>query len=276
MSVPPMDEAIDYSLLRRIVHAHSHNVLDPSRDYVFESRLAKVIRGAGMGSLGELVRQLGRGPHPELESAIADAMTINETSFFRDGRPFELLRNEILPELIEARREQRRLRLWSAACSTGQEAYSLAMLFREHFPSLANWQVQIEATDFSREVLARAQAGRYRACEVNRGLPARLLARYFEQDGDEWVVRPEIRALCRFQWANLMRTPLPVRGPFDVIFLRNVMLYFSPEARRTVLAQAHRMLAEDGVLILGSSEQPVEPSHWVPVISRGTTYFRRR
>jgi chemotaxis protein methyltransferase CheR len=271
-----MDESVDFALLRRIVHAKSHNVLDPSRDYVFESRLTRVIRGAGMSSLAELTTHLSHRRDPELESAVADAMTINETSFFRDGRPFDVLRKEILPELIEARGSVRHLRIWSAACSTGQEAYSLAMLVREQFPALANWQVQIEGTDFSREVLARAQAGRYRRCEISRGLPGRLLERYFDEDGEEWLIKPEIRDLCRFQWANLVSSPLPVHGPFDVIFLRNVMLYFSPEARGTVLAHAHRLLAKDGVLFLGSSEQPVDASRWTTVFSGGTSYFRRR
>jgi chemotaxis protein methyltransferase CheR len=276
LSTPPIDESVDFALLRRIVHARSHNVLDPSRDYVFEARLAGVIRGAGMSSLGELAAHLGRRRDPELECAIADAMTINETSFFRDRRPFEVLRKEILPELIEARSGTRSLRMWSAACSTGQEAYSLAMLVREHFPTLTNWRVQIEATDFSREVLSRAKSGRYRRCEISRGLPARLLARYFDEDGEEWVIKPEIRALCRFQWANLAISPLPVHGPFDVILLRNVMLYFSPEARSTVMGQAHRLLAKDGALFLGSSEQPVDASRWTAAFSGGTSYFRRR
>ncbi|HET6168758.1 MAG TPA: protein-glutamate O-methyltransferase CheR [Terracidiphilus sp.] len=275
MSATPIHESVDFALLRRVVHARSHNVLDPSRDYVFEARLAQVIRGAGMRSLAELAAHLRHRRDPDLECAVADAMTINETSFFRDGRPFDVLRKEIVPELIEARRDARCLRMWSAACSTGQEAYSLAMLMREHFPSLANWKVQIEGTDFSREVIGRAQAGRYRRCEISRGLPSRLLARYFEKQGEDWEVKPEIRAVCRFQWANLASSPLPVRGPFDVILLRNVMLYFSRETRSSVLAQAHRLLAKDGTLILGSSEQPVDGSQWTAVFSGGTSYFRR-
>jgi len=276
LSARLIDENVDFALLRRIVHARSHNVLDPSRDYVFEARLTGLIRGAGMSSLAELAAHLRRGQDAELECAVADAMTINETSFFRDGRPFDVLRKEILPELIEARRGTRCLRMWSAACSTGQEAYSLAMLVREHFPTLANWQVRIDGTDFSRAVLSRAKAGRYRRCEISRGLPARLLARYFDEDGEEWIIKPEIRALCRFQWADLVSSPLPVHGPFDVILLRNVMLYFSPEARATVMGQTHRLLARDGALFLGSSEQPVDTSRWTPVFSGGTSYFGRR
>ena len=276
MSMPQGESEVDFSFLRRIVRANSHNVLDPARDYVFAARLGPVIRAAGMASLSQLVEHLHRKRDPHLECAVADAMTINETSFFRDGRPFELLRMEILPRVIAARPKGRMLRMWSAACSTGQEPYSLAMLVREHFPSLSHSQVQIEATDYSRDVLSRAEAGRYEQIEVNRGLPVRLLTRYFDQDGEAWVVKPELRSLCRFKWANLVNAPLPVRGLFDVILLRNVLLYFAPQERRSVLAQVHGMLAQDGVLILGSSEQPVDAERWTPVLSGGTMYFCRR
>ncbi|HEY2857629.1 MAG TPA: protein-glutamate O-methyltransferase CheR [Terracidiphilus sp.] len=266
--------AVDYSFLRRIVHAHSNNVLDASRDSIFDARLAGLVRARGMSSLRELIESLRRARNSELELAVADAMTINETSFFRDGRPFELLRSDLLPKLIEARRPVRALRLWSAACATGQEPYSLAMLVRENFPHLTNWDMQIEGTDVCRPVLERARSGRYARMEVNRGLPARMLIRYFKQEGDDWVIKPELRAICRFQYANLCKPPLPVRERFDVIFLRNVMLYFAGDARRSVLAQIHRLLAPDGVLFLGSSEQPVDMSLWSANLVGGTCYFR--
>jgi chemotaxis protein methyltransferase CheR len=267
---------VDFSLLRKIVQAHSYNVLDPSRDYVFRARLAGIVRKRGMASLGELVEYLRAKRDPGLELEIADAMTINETSFFRDSRPFELLRLELLPKLIEARRSERALRLWSAACSTGQEAFSLAILLREHFPSLVNWQVRVEGTDICESVVKRAQAGRFQRIEVNRGLPARYLVQHFEQDGEEWVVKPRIRSLCNFQKVNLCRFPFPFRAKFDVIFLRNVMLYFDAESRRALLAEVHRMLAPDGVLFLGSSEQPADPSLWWAMLSGGTCHFRPR
>ena len=269
-------EPVDFSFLRRIVQAHSHNVLDPSRDYVFEARLAGIVRRHGMKSLAEFIEYLRSTGDPQLESAVADAMTINETSFFRDGRPFELLRTNLLPKLIEARRSIRALRMWSAGCSTGQETYSLAMLVREHFPLLASWKVRIEATDICEPVVRRADAGRYHRIEVNRGLPARLLVRYFDQDQDEWIVKPHVRSLCNFQRANLCKSPLPLRGKFDVIFLRNVMLYFAPETRRALLAEVHRLLAPDGVLLLGSTEQPADPSLWCAILAGGTCHFRPR
>jgi chemotaxis protein methyltransferase CheR len=235
---------VDFGFLRQIVFGLSQNVLDPSRDYLFETRLSKLLRNQGMAHLGELVHHLRYKKDPALERAVAEAMTINETSFFRDGRPFELLRTEMLPKLIEARRMSRTLRFWSAASSTGQEAYSLAMLIRENFSLL------------------------------NRGLPARNVVRYFDHVGEEWTVKPEIKQMCNFRKANLCVPPLPFTEKFDVVFLRNVMLYFSQDTRKTLLAEIHRLLAPDGVLFLGSSEQPADPTIWTPVLAGGTCHFK--
>lgn len=271
--------AVDYAYLRDLVFTLSQNVLDPSRDYLFETRLSKLLRNQGMTQLQELVLRLRSRRDPALERSIAEAMTINETSFFRDARPFELLRLEVLPKLIEARRHTRGLRFWSAACSTGQEAYSLAMLLLEHFPLLAGWHLQIEGTDISSEVVERALAGRYHRIEINRGLPARHVVRYFDHAGEDWIVKPEVRKMCHFRQANLCAPQLPfnrAEDRFDVIFLRNVMLYFSQETRRTLLAGIHRLLAPDGVLFLGSSEQPADPSIWTTVLAGGTCHFLPR
>ena len=271
--------AADYGYLRQLVFGLSQNVLDPSRDYLFETRLTKLLRNQGMTRLDELVRHLRVKRDPPLERAIAEAMTINETSFFRDTRPFELLRTELLPKLVEARRHARGLRYWSAACSSGQEGYSLAMLMQEHFPMLASWDLRIEGTDLCAEVVERAQAGRYNRIEINRGLPARFVVRYFDHVGEDWVVKPEVRKLCNFRQANLCAPTLPfcrITDRFDVIFLRNVMLYFSHETRKTLLAGIHRLLAPDGILFLGSSEQPADPSIWTSVLAGGTCYFKPR
>ncbi len=206
-------------------------------------------------------------------------MTINETSFFRDCRPFDLLRTELFPQLIEARRRTRALRIWSAACATGQEAYSLAMLLLEHFPLLTAWNIVIEGTDINSEVIERAQAGRYHRIEINRGLPARLVVRYFDHIGEDWIVKPEVRKLCHFRQANLCGPSLPFARStdrFDLIFLRNVMLYFSQQTRRTLLAGIHRLLPPDGILFLGASEQPADMSLWTPVLEGGTSYYRPR
>jgi chemotaxis protein methyltransferase CheR len=271
--------SVDFGYLRQLVFGLSQNVLDPSRDYLFETRLTRLLRNQGMTHLQELVHSLRLRKNPVLERAIAEAMTINETSFFRDGRPFELLRTELLPSLIEARRQTRGLRFWSGACSTGQEAYSLAMLMREHFPLLAGWQIRIEGTDICAEVVQRAQAGRYHRIEMNRGLPARFIVRYFDHVGEDWKVKDEIRQVCHFRQANLCGPSLPfgrADDRFDVIFLRNVMLYFSQETRSTLMAAIHRVLAPDGILFLGSSEQPADASIWTPVLAGGTCHFRPR
>jgi chemotaxis protein methyltransferase CheR len=274
-----MESAANYSYLRELVFAQSQNVLDPSRDYLFDSRLTRVLRNQGLSSIDELVRQLRSARNPSLERSIAEAMTINETSFFRDARPFDLLRTELLPHIIEARRRSRALRFWSAACSTGQESYSLAMTVLEHFPMLAGWNICIEGTDLNNDVVERARTGRYHRIEINRGLPARHVVRYFDHVGEDWTVKPEVRRLCNFRQANLCASPLPFNrfnNRFDVIFLRNVMLYFSMDTRRALLSGIHQLLAEDGVLFLGSSEQPADPSLWTPTLAGGTSYYRSR
>jgi chemotaxis protein methyltransferase CheR len=271
--------SVDFGFLRQLVFGLSQNVLDPSRDYLFETRLTRLLRNQGMTDLEELVQHLKLRKNPVLERSVAEAMTINETSFFRDSRPFELLRTELLPKLIEARRNVRGLRIWSAACSTGQEGYSLGMMLLEHFPLLAGWNLRIEGTDICAEVVERAQAGCYHRIEMNRGLPARFVVRYFDHHGEGWVIKPEIKKMCSFRQASLSGPALPFNRAgdvFDVIFLRNVMLYFSQETRKVLLAGIHRLLAPDGILFLGSSEQPADPSIWTSVLAGGTCYFRPR
>ena len=268
----------DYGYLRELVFSLSQNVLDPSRDYLFETRLTRLLRNQGMNRVDELVRCLRATRNPALEYAVAEAMTINETSFFRDMRLFELLRKELLPKLIEERRLTRRLRFWSAASATGQEAYSLAMLLLEHFPLLGSWNLKIDGTDLSGEVVERATRARYRRIEINRGLPARFIVRYFDRNGEDWTVKPEVRRLCNFRQANLCNASRPFlhsADRFDVILLRNVMLYFAQETRRALLARAHRLLAPDGLLFLGSSEQVADTALWTPIVADGTCYYRK-
>jgi chemotaxis protein methyltransferase CheR len=271
--------SVDYDYLRQLVFRVSQNVLEPERDYLFDTRLTRLLRNQGIAHLEDLVQRLRQRKDPVLERAIAEAMTINETSFFRDTRPFELLRTGLLPKLIEARHSSRALRFWSAACSTGQEAYSLAMLMLEHFPLLSGWNIRIEGTDICAEVVETARAGCYRRIEMNRGLPARFVVRYFEHQGEDWIVKQEVKQMCNFRHANLCGPNFPFQRAsdrFDVIFLRNIMLYFSQETRRVLLAHAHRLLAPDGILFLGSSEQPADPSIWTPVLAGGTCHYTPR
>jgi len=269
----------DYGFLRQLVFNVSQNVLDSSRDYLFDARLTKILRNNGMSQLDQLIRHLQATKDPRLEREIAEAMTINETSFFRDNRPFDLLRSELLPPIINARRQTRTLRLWSAACSSGQEAYSLAMMVREHFSLLLGWDIQIEGTDISAAIVERAKAGRYHRIEINRGLPARFIIKYFNKLGEDWEIKPEIRKMCHFREANLCGAQFPfarTSDRFDVVFLRNVMLYFSAETRKVLMARIYRLLEPDGILFLGSSEQPADPSLWTATLAGGTCYFRKK
>lgn len=243
----------DFEYVCRLVRDRSAVVLGEGKEYLVEGRLAPVIAKLGIGSITELVGRLRAGPDEALVARVIEAMVTTETSFFRDLRPFETLRTAVLPELIRRRAGERRLAVWSAACSTGQEPYSLAVLLREHFPDLAGWRVTVLATDLSGEVLARARAGVYNQIEANRGLPAGLMVKYFRQRGAAWELAEEVRRAVEFRELNLVR-PWPLLPPMDVIFLRNVMIYFDVEVKKAVLAQAARQLRPDGYLILGGAE----------------------
>jgi chemotaxis protein methyltransferase CheR len=244
----------DYAYLRGLVRKQSANEIDPSRNALFDTRLTPMARLAGVQNLREFVKVLRTDKESQLHRAVAEAMTINETSFFRDRLPFEMLREMVIPELIARRSKERRLRIWSAACSTGQEAYSVAMLLRENFPELADWDVKIIGTDISRQVVEAARLGRYRRIDVNRGLPVRMLLKYLERDGEVWVMSPAMREMCEFVEANLCGTLqwLPV---FDLVLLRNVLLYFPRQERGRVFAEVRKRMTTDGYLLLGNAEQ---------------------
>jgi chemotaxis protein methyltransferase CheR len=244
----------DYTYLRDLVLNESANRIDPSRNGLFEMRLAPIARVAGASSLEDFVSILRVDQTAHLHRAVAEAMTINETSFFRDGRPFDVLRETILPRLIEKNSAEKKLRIWSAASSTGQEAYSVAMLICEHFPELAGWDVKIVGTDISRDVIEYAKRGRYRRLEVNRGLPARMLVKYLVRDGDEWEVTAKARSMCEFRCAKLC-APLPKLPVFDLVLLRNVLLHFAEKDRGCVFDDVYRQMTPGGYLMLGAAEQ---------------------
>lgn len=244
----------DYAYLRKVVLEESANLIDPTRNLLFDARLAPVARTAGAEDVQGLVELLRVDPTERLHRAVAEAMTINETSFFRDVRPFEMLRSHAIPELMRQNRATKTLRIWSAACSTGQEAYSIAMLLLEHFPTIEEWDVKIVGTDISNTVLEYAARGRYRRGEVNRGLPAKMLVQYFDRDGEEWQATERVRTFCDFRYANLC-APLPPLPIFDLVLLRNVLLYFPEQDRSCVFADVHRQMNPKGFLLLGNSEQ---------------------
>jgi chemotaxis protein methyltransferase CheR len=262
--------AVDY--LRRMVHTVSGIVLDAGKDYLFVDRLQPLLDAEGLVSLEQLIGRLERAAGGPLRQRVVEAMTTNETSFFRDGHPFEAVRTRVLPEL--ARRGGRDLDVWSAACSTGQEAYSLAIIAAD-LPLLAGWNVRLVGTDISSEVLARARAGRYTQVDVDRGLPALLRARHFEHFGRDYMVRPELRRLIEFRNLNLI-APWPALPPMDLIFLRNVLVYFDIETRRRILDRAALALGPGGYLCLGSSETMVSLGPRLTPVAIGRTLLYRR
>jgi chemotaxis protein methyltransferase CheR len=264
----------DYEYLRGLVMEQSANLIDPSRNALFDTRLTPIARLSGAANLQDFVNMLKAGRPAHLHRAVAEAMTINETSFFRDITPFEMLRQVVFPQLIEDRMEKRRLRIWSAASSTGQEAYSLAMLVAEHFPDLAQWDVKIIGTDISRHVVDYAQKGRYRRLEVNRGLPARMLLKYMVREGEEWEVIPRVRSMCEFRYTNLC-APMPQLPEFDLVMLRNVLLYFSKHDRRTLFKEIYQKMVPGGYLVLGNAEQAEDSTNLFEVEFAANCYFYR-
>lgn len=246
--------AADAHYVREIVRQHSAIVIDAGKTYLIESRLGPVARTAGVGSLTELVTRLRRERHGQLEHLVVDAMTTNETTFFRDATLWEAMKTTILPDLVKLRRETRTLTFWSAASSSGQEAYSLAMMLVDRFPDVArSWNVRIIATDLSAEMLGRAATGRYTQLEVNRGLPAPMLVRHFRRDGAYWQLNDQIRQMVEFRALNLVK-PWPFVPAIDVLFLRNVLIYFDTTTKREILARCRTVLRPDGHLVLGTSE----------------------
>ena len=248
-----MDTSFDY--VRNFVRTEAGIVLDSGKEYLVESRLAPIVRSEGMSSVDALVQTLLTTRRTELHRRVVDALTTNETTFFRDVEPFELLRTELLPALIKTRQLSKRLSIWYAASSTGQEPYSVSMLIREHFPELASWTIDQVATDLSRPVLDRARAGAYSQLEVNRGLPVKLLVRYFDKRGLEWQLKDHIRSMVNFQELNLNGVwPWPCLPQFDIVFIRNVMIYFDVPDKQKILGRIYDRLRPDGYLFLGAAE----------------------
>ncbi|HEY6876679.1 MAG TPA: protein-glutamate O-methyltransferase CheR, partial [Polyangiales bacterium] len=224
-------------------------------------RLAALARSEGYEDVNELCLSLMRAGE-RVQSAVVEAMTTNETSFFRDHHPFEAIRRVALPELIKLRSTQRSLRIWCAACSSGQEPYSVAMLLDEHFPALASWNIHIFATDLAANVIARAREGRYSQVEVNRGLSASALVRYFTRDGLEYTLRPELRKRVQFAELNLIGS-WPTLEPFDLILLRNVLIYFDHQTKLKILQRMRAYVSTGGYLMLGGAETVPNEVRWL-------------
>ena len=242
----------DFDLIRKLVRSRSAIVLEQDKHYLIETRLQMLAKTEGFPSVNHLLAEI-RAEKASVHARVVEAMTTNETSFFRDLQPFEAMRKLVLPELLARREQERRLQIWCAACSTGQEPYSIAMLLGEYRPALADWKLHIRASDLANPVLERARRGAFTQLEVNRGLPAPLLCKYFQKLGTEWLVKEELRSRIEFFQMNLI-APWPVLPPLDVIFLRNVLIYFDVATKQQILARVRKVLRPDGFLFLGGAE----------------------
>jgi chemotaxis protein methyltransferase CheR len=246
----------DFEWLRKLLKERSGLTLGADKEYLLESRLLPLTRRNGLTTLGELVARLKTPGNADLAFSVVEAMTTNETFFFRDKIPFDHLRDTILPALIAARAKEKRIRIWCAAASSGQEPYSIAMLLRSMAPNLRGYRVDLLATDLSVAVIERAKQGTYSQFEVQRGLPIRLLVRYFTQAGDSWHIASDIREMVQFRTLNLLQDFAPL-GMFDVVLCRNVLIYFDQSTKIAVLERLARQVPQDGYLILGAAETVV-------------------
>ena len=246
---------LDYEYLRKLLKERSGLDLSADKQYLVESRLIPLARRAGLSGIAELVQKMKNGADA-LITDVVEAMTTNETFFFRDKIPFDHLRDTILPQLVPARTNRRALRIWSAASSTGQEPHSIAMCLREFGPALSGWRIEIVATDLSQEVLEKSKAGIYSQFEVQRGLPIQMLVKYFKQTGELWQLNADIRGMVQHRQLNLLHD-FSGLGKFDIIFCRNVLIYFDQDTKIRIFERLSKMLEADGTLMLGAAETVV-------------------
>jgi len=242
-----------FNYIREFVYRLSAIVLEDGKEYLVESRIRPIAKAEGFNTVDLLVEALEKNSNKDLQTKVVEALTTNETSFFRDIHPFETLKNVFLPELIKARGNLKELNIWCAASSSGQEPYSIAMLLQENFPELNNWKVTFIASDISDKMLNRCRSGKFSQLEVNRGLPASLLIKYFEKDGQSWVIKKKLREMINFQKINLSED-LPYIPRMDIIFLRNVLIYFNTSMKKKILKSFREALQPDGYLFLGGAE----------------------
>ena len=247
---------LDYDYLRKLLKGRSGLTLSADKQYLVESRLLPVARRIGVEGLGGLVQKLKSPGNEPLITEVVEAMTTNESFFFRDKIPFDHFRNVIMPALLRARANERQIRIWCAAASTGQEPYSLAICLKEMASQIVGWRIEILGTDLSNEVLEKAKAGIYSQFEVQRGLPIQMLVKYFAQVGETWQIAPELRAMVQYKSLNLLNN-FSQLGSFDVIFCRNVLIYFDQETKIDVFDRLASLMPTDGFLILGAAETVV-------------------
>jgi len=244
-------QADNYRFLQQHVYSQAGIVLEMDKDYLFESRLSPIVRQLGLGTINDLCALLRATSQPEVGRQVVEAMTTNETYFFRDPAHYDAIKSVLLPRLRQEKQDTKKLKFWSAASSTGQEAYSLAMMLLEN--CLSDWNIQILGTDFSSPIVERARSGKYQQIEVNRGLPTTLLVKHFRRAGVDWQLSDTIRKMARFETIDL-RKSMRVLGPFDLVFCRNVMIYFDAETKKNIVKEIHGTLFRGGWLLLGGAE----------------------
>jgi chemotaxis protein methyltransferase CheR len=248
----PMSPA-EYTVICEFVLGRSGIDLEPGKEYLVDTRLTPLLKRLGLPGMGELIGVLKDPTKGAIQKEVVEAMTTNETSFFRDIHPFEALKTKVLPDLIARRAADKRLNIWCAASSSGQEPYTIAMVIKEHFPELANWQMKFIATDISREMIDKCRAGMFSQLEVNRGLPAPLLLKYFKKVGPAWQINEPLRNMVEFREFNLLDEPKAL-PPLDVVFIRNVLIYFNAETKKGILGRIRKLLRPDGYMFLGGAE----------------------
>jgi chemotaxis protein methyltransferase CheR len=248
-----MMQSADFELYRDILLKNSGIFLTPEKEYLLTTRVTPLCKTLGFSTLEEYTNHIRKTMNPDAINMVVEAMTTNETSFFRDIKPFNFLRERAFPYLLRERANQKKIRIWSAACSTGQEAYSMAMILQDMSEKFSGWSIEIFGTDIASHVVKKATAGEYNNFEIQRGLSMPVILKNFEQRDNMWYIKDHLKKGIRFQKFNLLQNPSHL-GKFDIIFCRNVLIYFNPETKSTVLKNLQSCLASDGVLALGSSE----------------------
>ncbi len=261
----------DFNYIRDLVCEHSALVLDEGKRYLVDSRLQPIVKEKEFSSISDIVTELKKG-NIRLRENVIEAMTTNETSFFRDIHPFNSLKKEVLPGLIESRKSLRSLKIWCAACSSGQEPYSIAMMLKENFPQLNSWNIEILCSDISNEMINRCKEGKFTQIEVNRGLPVSLMIKYFKQKENYWYIDDSLKKMLKFRNINLAK-PFPLIGQMDIVFIRNVLIYFSTETKKNILSQIKKILKKDGFLVLGSTETTLNLDSSFKRITYGKSSF---
>lgn len=265
-----------FEIFQRFMFEQSGLVLEQGKEYLIEARLTPLLSELKFNDITELLEQLQHSGSKELQTSVVHALTTHETFFFRDETPFQTLREEIFPELVRNRQSTRRIRIWCGACSTGQEPYSIAITWLEHFSAYRSWDFQIVGTDISEPVVLQAREGIFSSLEAQRGLTIDMRNKYFTADGDRWRVIPEARRLIEFKQHNLLHS-FSMFSDVDLIFLRNVLIYFNPEVKQDIFQRMRRVITDDGFLFLGTAETAdMKSGLWKREIRGRSTVYRAR